>query len=69
MRQKAVLTAVILCGVVLSAGPALATVISIPVPEPGTLTLLGVGGAVAGAIGLGRRWRKRREDNRRRHEP
>jgi len=68
MRQKAVLTAVILCGVVLSAGPALATV-AIPMPEPGTLTLLGVGGAVAGAIGLGRRWRKRREANRRRHEP
>ncbi len=68
MRQKAVLTAVILCGVVLSAGPALATVPA-GVPEPGTLTLLGVGGAVAGAIGLGRRWRKRRETNRRRHEP
>jgi len=68
MRQKAVLTAVILCGVVLSAGPALAT-LPTPMPEPGTLTLLGVGGAVAGAIGLGRRWRKRREANRRRHEP
>jgi len=68
MRQKAVLTAVILCGVVLSAGPALAT-LPAPMPEPGTLTLLGVGGAVAGAIGLGRRWRKRREANRRRHEP
>ena len=68
MRQKAVLTAVILCGVVLSAGPALATTPAL-MPEPGTLTLLGVGGAVAGAIGLGRRWRKRREANRRRHEP
>ena len=53
MRQKVVLTAVILCGVVLSAGPALATV-AIPMPEPGTLTLLP---GVAGPSGRdGGRW-------------
>jgi hypothetical protein len=68
MRRKAYLTVGILCGVVLSAGPALAMG-SVPLPEPTTLTLLASAGAVAGAIGLGRRWRKRREANRRRHEP
>jgi hypothetical protein len=67
MRRKAYLTVGILCGVVLSARPALATVAQLP--EPTTLTLLASAGAVAGAIGLGRRWRKRREANRQRHEP
>jgi hypothetical protein len=65
MRDKSAIVIGIACILVLSAGPALATAV-IQVPEPGTLTLVAVAGAVGSAIGLGRRWRKHREANRRR---
>ena len=50
----------VLLSVVSFASPALASP-GVTVPSPSTLALLAVGGGVAGAIALGRRWRKRRE--------
>jgi hypothetical protein len=66
-RPKGLLILGILFGAVVSATPALALA-AIPVPEPGALTLLMVGGGLAGAISLGRSWRKRRDANRRRDD-
>lgn len=66
-RPKGLLILGILFGAAVSATPALATV-PLPVPEPGTLTLLVVGGGLAGAITFGRSWRKRRDANRRKDD-
>ena len=55
----------IVTGVLASASPALASN-PVAVPFPGALPLLAVGGAVIGAVALGRRWREGRKSRRRR---
>jgi hypothetical protein len=64
-RPKGLLILAVLFGVLSSAGPALATP-GITIPAPSTLILVAVGGGVAGAIALGRNWRRRRDARRRR---
>ena len=52
--NKLFATACAVFGLALTAGPALATV-SADVPEPGVLSLLGVGGVIAFALYIRRR--------------